>query len=66
MNVTVNKRAEATSDKDRLIEELKRNLEVILIIQIAEMKLKRSEEEKLALGMKLKEMTEKLKQNGLL
>jgi hypothetical protein len=30
------------------------------------MKLKRSEDEKLALGMKLKEMTEKLKQNGLL
>jgi hypothetical protein len=29
------------------------------------MKLKRSEEEKLALGIKLKEMTDKLRQNGL-
>jgi hypothetical protein len=30
------------------------------------MKLKRSEEEKIVLGMKVKEMTEKLRQNGLL
>jgi hypothetical protein len=30
------------------------------------MKLKRSEEEKIVLGMKVKELNEKLKQNGLL
>jgi hypothetical protein len=30
------------------------------------MKLRRSEDEKMALGLKLKEMSEKLRQNGLL